>query len=267
MTGKIGVIAGHSQFPILVVKALREKEYDVTLVAIKEEAFQELNDLVDHVHWIGLGQLGKLIRIFKREGVTRAVMAGKVTHTRIFSDIKPDFTFLNLMMKLRDKKTDSLIGAVADFLSDKGIELVDSTAYIQELLPRPGVLTQRHPTKKEDLDLQFGWQAAKDIAALDIGQTIVVKDRAVVAVEAMEGTDRVILRGGEIGRGDVTVIKVSKPKQDMRFDVPVVGIKTIETMVKAGAGLLAVEAGKTIIFDQIEAVRLADSADICIVAQ
>jgi DUF1009 family protein len=190
-----------------------------------------------------------------------------VTHTRIFSNIKPDLTFLNLMMKLRDKKTDSLIGAVADFLSAKGIELVDSTAYIQDLLPQPGVLTKRHPTNKEHLDLQFGWQAAKDIAGLDIGQTIVVKDRAVVAVEAMEGTDRVILRGGEIGRGDVTVIKVSKPKQDMRFDVPVVGKKTIETMVKAGAGLLAVEAGKTIIFDQTEAVRLADSAEICIVAQ
>lgn len=267
MNEKIGVIAGHSQFPILVVKALQEKKYRITLVAIKEEAFQELNDLVDNVHWVGLGQLGKVIRIFKREGVTRAVMAGKVTHTRIFSNIKPDLTFLNLLMKLKDKKTDSLIGAVADFLSTKGIELVDSTAYIQDLLPRPGVLTKRQPTKKEHLDLEFGWRAAKEIARLDIGQTIVVKDRAVVAVEAMEGTDRVILRGGQVGGGDVTVIKVSKPKQDMRFDVPVVGKKTIETMAQAGAGLLAVEAGKTIIFDQGDAIRLADSADICVVAQ
>jgi len=267
MKEKIGVIAGHSQFPVLVVKALKEKDHPVTVVAIKEEAFKDLNDVADQVHWIGLGQLGKLIRIFQKENVKKALMAGRVTHTRIFTDIKPDITFMNLLLKVKDKKTDSLIGAVANFLLTKGIELVDSTEFIQELLPEAGILTRRKPDKKERMDLEFGWKTAKAVAGLDIGQTIVVKDRAVVAVEAMEGTDRVILRGGRIGQGNVTVIKVSKPQQDMRFDVPVVGKRTIETMVKAEARLLVLEAGRTIIFDRAESIALADHAGICIVAR
>lgn len=267
MSEKIGVIAGHSQFPIVVVKALMKQGYEVTVAAIREEAFEEINELTENVHWIGLGQLGKLVRIFQREKIKKALMAGKVTHARIFSNVKPDLTFLNLLVRLKDKSTDSLIGAVAEFLAGKGIELVDSTAYIREFLPRKGIMTKRKPTGKERVDLEYGWQMAKAIADLDIGQTIIVKDRAVVAVEAMEGTDSVIQRGGRIGRGNVAVIKVSKPGQDMRFDVPVVGKKTIETMIEAGAGLLAIEAEKTIIFDQEDFLGLADSNGICILAK
>ena len=243
------------------------------VVAAKEETFPELNDAAARVrratiHWISLGQLGTCIKLLKQAGVTHAVMAGQVKHAKIFSPgIVPDTTLLSVLAKLRWKNTDGLIGAVADVLRDHGIELIDSTAFITPLLARAGVLTRRAPTEEEQKDLEFGYRMADAIAALDIGQTIAVKHQAVVAVEAMEGTDEVIGRAGHLAGPGVRIVKVAKPKQDMRFDVPVVGIATIQAMRVAGATALSVDAGKTLMIDGEAIVRSADEAGITIVGR
>jgi DUF1009 family protein len=227
------------------------------------------------VHWLSLGELSKLIETFKAEGVTRAVMAGQVKHKQIFSSIRPDWRLAKLLMSLRTRNTDMLLGAVAKVLGDEGIELISSTAYLESLLAKAGVMTARAPSEDELADIAYGLSVAKAIAGYDLGQTVVVAAQACVAVEAMEGTDAAIARAGELfrtlGEGDstlkraLTVVKVAKPNQDMRFDVPVVGVATIETMRAAGATCLCVEAGRTLLFDLERMVEVADAAGICIV--
>ena len=244
---KLGLIAGNGRFPFLVLDAARAQGHDVTIVAAREEAFPELNEAAGRhgaaIHWISLGQLGTCISVMKDADVTHAVMAGQVKHTKIFAGgIIPDLTFISLLSKLRSRNTDGLIGAVAQVLRDKGIELIDSTSLLQPLLAKAGVLTRRAPTGEEQEDVAFGYRMADAIAALDIGQTIAVKHKAVVAVEAMEGTDEVITRAGHLAGAGVVIVKVAKPNQDMRFDVPVVGVATIEAMRAAGATTLSVDA-------------------------
>ncbi len=269
---KLGLIAGNGRFPFLVLDAARAQGHEVTIVAAKEETFPELEDAAGRhgaaIHWISLGQLGTCIRVMKDAGVTHAVMAGQVKHTKIFAGgIIPDLTFMSVLSKLRSRNTDGLIGAVAQVLRDKGIELIDSTSLLQPLLAGPGVLTRRAPTVEEQADFEFGYRMADAIAAIDIGQTIAVKQKAVVAVEAMEGTDEVIARAGQLAGANVVIVKVAKPNQDMRFDVPVVGVATIEAMRAAGATALSVDAGKTLVIDGGAVFAAADDAAIAIVGR
>jgi DUF1009 family protein len=269
---RIGLIAGNGRFPFLVLDAARAQGHDVTVVAAREEAFPELNDAAARhgspIHWISLGQLGKCITLLKDDGVTHAVMAGQVKHTKIFSGgVIPDLLFLSVLKKLASRNTDGLIGAVANVLRERGIELMDSTALLRPLLAAGGVLTRRSPTPEEQKDFDFGYRMADAIAALDIGQTIAVKQQAVVAVEAMEGTDAVIERAGRLAGPEVAVVKVAKPKQDMRFDVPVVGVATIRAMQTAGATALSIDAGKTLVLDGGAVVAAADEAGICVVGR
>jgi DUF1009 family protein len=269
---KLGLIAGNGRFPFLVLDAARAQGHDVTIVAAKEETFPELNAAAARhgapIHWISLGQLGTCISVLKNAGVTHAVMAGQVKHTKIFAGgIIPDFTFLSVLKQLTSKNTDGLIGAVAKVLHDRGIELMDSTLLLQPLLARAGVLTKRAPTEEEQQDFEFGYRMADAIAALDIGQTIAVKHLAVVAVEAMEGTDAVIARAGHLAGAGVRIVKVAKPKQDMRFDVPVVGIATILAMRASGASALSVDAGKTLMLEGSAIAASANEAGITIVGR
>ena len=238
---------------------------------LKEEAFPELNEAASRhgadIHWISIGHLGKCITLLKEAGITHAVMAGQVKHTKIFSGIIPDWTMAKVLGKLMSRNTDGVIGAIADVLRENGIELMNSTALITPLLAKPGAMTTRAPTEDEQKDLEFGYRMADQIAALDIGQTIAVKHQAVVAVEAMEGTDEVIARAGHLAGPGVRIIKVAKPKQDMRFDVPVVGFATIQAMRVAGAAVLSVDAGRTLMLDG-DAVRAsANEAKIAIVGR
>ena len=269
---KLGLIAGNGRFPFLILEAARTQGHDVTIIAAKEETFPELNDAASRhgsaIHWISLGQLGKCISVMKDAGVTHAVMAGQVKHTKIFAGgIVPDLTFMSALSKLRSKNTDGLIGAVAQVLHDKGIELIDSTSLLQPLLARAGVLTRRAPTVDEQQDFDFGYRMADTIAALDIGQTIAVKHKAVVAVEAMEGTDEVIARAGQLAGAGVVIVKVARPKQDMRFDVPVIGVATIQAMRTAGATALSVDAARTLVIDGDAVFAAANDADISMVGR
>ena len=269
---KLGLIAGNGRFPFLVLDAARAQGHEVTIVAAKEEAFPELNDAAarhgSSIHWISLGQLGKCVSVLQAGGVTHAVMAGQVKHTKIFSGgIVPDMLFLSVLTRLASKNTDGLIGAVANVLRERGIELMDSTALLQPLLAKAGVLTRRAPSEDEQKDFVFGCRMADAIAGLDIGQTIAVKQQAVVAVEAMEGTDEVIARAGRLAGPGVRVVKVAKPKQDMRFDVPVIGVATIAAMRSAGASALSIDAGRTLILDGETVFAAANEADICVVGR
>ena len=269
---RLGLIAGNGRFPFLVLDAARAQGHEVTVVAVKEEAFPELADAAAReptaaLHWVSLGQLGACIRILKDAGATRAVMAGQVKHVKIFSGIVPDLTLLSVLTKLRARSTDALISAVADVLRDHGIELIDSTSLLEPLMAREGTLTRRAPTPEEQADLAFGYRMADAIAGLDIGQSIAVRDKAVVAVEAMEGTDQMIRRAGELAGGGVRIVKVAKPNQDMRFDVPVVGAATIAVMKAAGATTLSVDAGRTLFVDGQAVIDSADAAGIAIVGR
>jgi DUF1009 family protein len=269
---RLGLIAGNGRFPFLVLDAARGAGHEVTVVALKEEAFPDLVDAAARppaapVHWISLGQLGRCISLLKDAGVTQAVMAGQVKHTKLFADIMPDMTLLGVLMRLKARNTDAIISGIADALRDQGIDLIDSTAFLEPLLAREGVLTRRTPSADELQDLDFGYAIADAIAGLDIGQTIVVKSAAVVAVEAMEGTDAVIARAGQLAGAGTRVVKVAKPNQDMRFDVPVVGVSTIEAMREAGATLLSVDASKTLMLDGNAVVLAADDAGIAIVGR
>ena len=240
-------------------------------IAIKEEAFPELDDAAAKaaapLHRVSLGQLGKCISLLKGAGVTQAVMAGQVKHTKLFADIVPDMTLMGVLMRLKTRNTDSLISGVADVLGDHGIKLIDSTAFLAPLMARPGILTRATPTGDQGADLEFGYRVADAIARLDIGQTIAVKSAAVVAVEAMEGTDAVIARAGQLAGRGTRIVKVAKPNQDMRFDVPVIGVSTIEAMKKAGADVLSVDAGKTLVVDGDAVIEAANDAGICIVGR
>jgi DUF1009 family protein len=269
---KLGLIAGNGRFPFLVLDAARSMGHDVTIIATREEASTDLNEAAAKahaaVHWISLGELGKCISLLKQSGTTHAVMAGQVKHTKIFAGgIVPDAKFLSVLMKLPFQNTDGLIGAVAKVLKDEGIELIDSTSLLKPMLARAGVMTKRSPTDEEQADFAFGYDMADAIAGLDIGQTIAVKHRAVVAVEAMEGTDGVIARAGRLAGSGVRIVKVAKPKQDMRFDVPVVGLATIQAMRTAGATALSIDAEKTLMFERDELIRSADEAGITVVGR
>lgn len=273
---KLGLIAGNGKFPLLVLDAARARGEQVVVAAIKEETFPEVEQHgAAAVHWMSLGELGKLIDTFKREGVTRVLMAGQVKHKQIFSSIRPDWRMAKLLLSLRARNTDALIGAVARVLADEGITLLDSTAYLEPLLARAGVLTRRAPTPEEQRDIGYGRQVARHLAQYDIGQTVVVAEAACVAVEAMEGTDVAIQRAGEIMASlpgvpmlarKLTVVKVAKPNQDMRFDVPVIGTNTIDIMRRAGATCLALDAGKCLLLDGDAIVHAADEAEMAIVA-
>ena len=251
---RLGLIAGNGRFPFLALEGARRLGHDVTIVAIREETSPALEaaaagDPPAQLHWISLGQLGKCIAILRDAGVTRAVMAGQVKHTKLFAGIIPDLTLLKVLRRLETRNTDAFLTAVADVLGDHGIELENSTAFLRPLLASSGVLTRRPPTEDERADLEFGYRMADAIAGLDLGQTIVVKDRAVVAVEAMEGTDAVIARAGQLAGPGTRVVKVAKPAQDMRFDVPVVGVTTLTAMRDAEATVLSVDAGRTLVLD------------------
>ena len=268
---KLGIIAGNGRFPFLVLEAARTQGHDVTVIAINDETFPELNDAAKRhdaaIHWISLGQLGKCITLLKQAGATTVVMAGQVKHAKIFGGLVPDRLALAVLMKLTARNTDGLIGAVAGVMKEQGIDLIDSTRLITPLLAKAGVLTQRAPTEDEQKDFEFGYRMADAIAGLDIGQTIAVKHQAVVAVEAMEGTDEVIGRAGHLAGPGVRVIKVAKPKQDMRFDVPVIGFATIQAMRVAGASALSIDAGKTLVLDGDAVYASANEAGITIVGR
>ena len=269
---KLGLIAGNNRFPFLVLDAARSLGHEVTVVAIKEETFPELEQAAAKAppaafHWISLGQLGTLLRIFKEAGITRAVMAGQVKHTKIFGGVVPDMTALSVLTRLKARNTDAIIAAVADVMKHHGVELVDSTTLLQPMLAGEGVLSVRAPSESEARDLEFGYRMADAIAGLDIGQTVAVMHRAVVAVEAMEGTDEVIARAGLLAGQGVTIVKVAKPNQDMRFDVPVVGVATIQNMARAGARVLSLDAGKTLIFEREAFLKAANDAGIAVVGR
>ena len=267
----LGLIAGNGRFPFLVLDAAHALGHDVTIIAIKEETFPDLNAAAARhgapIHWISLGHLGKGISLLRGAGATHAVMAGQVRDTKIFGGVVPDLTMLSVLKKLTSRNTDGLIGAVAAVLADNGIELLNSTALLTPMLAPEGVITRRAPTDDERKDFAFGYRMADAVAGLDIGQTIAVKEQAVVAVEAMEGTDEVIERAGRLAGPDVRVIKVAKPNQDMRFDVPVVGVPTIETMRSVGASALSIDAGRTLMFEREQLLALADEAGITIVGR
>ncbi len=282
MQPKLGLIAGNGRFPFLLLEAARAHGLEVVVAAIREETDAEMDlraaaDPLVHVHWMSLGELSKLIETFQAAGVSRAVMAGQVRHKQIFSAIRPDWRLAKLLLSLRTRNTDMLLGAVAKVLGDEGIELISSTAYLEPLLARAGVMTAREPSEAELLDIDYGLKVAKGIAGFDLGQTVVIAAQACVAVEAMEGTDATIARAGELFRsleGDgstllraLTVVKVAKPEQDMRFDVPVVGVATIEAMRAAGGTCLCVEVGRTLLFDLAGMVAVADAAGICLVGR
>jgi UDP-2,3-diacylglucosamine hydrolase len=274
---RIGLIAGNGTFPLLVLDAARAQGFDVIVAAIKEEAFPEIEQHgAAAVHWLSLGELSKLIETFQREGVSRAIMAGQVKHKQIFSSIRPDWKLAKLLLSLGTRNTDSLLGAVAKVLAEEGITLENSTKFLEPLLAKAGVLTRRVPTEQERKNIDYGRTVARHVAQYDIGQTVVVAESACVAVEAMEGTDAAIARAGEIMRSlsgeastlgrELTVVKIAKPNQDMRFDVPVVGVKTIEEMRLAGATCLALDAGKSLLLDRNAIIVAADSSGIAIVA-
>ena len=284
---KLGLIAGNGRFPFLLLDAARAQGTKVVVAAIREETDPEMNqraaqDSGIRVHWLSLGELSRLIETFQQAGITQAVMAGQVKHKQIFSSIRPDWRLAKLLLSLRTRNTDMLLGAVAKVLGDEGIELISSTTFLEPLLAQPGVLTERAPSEGELRDIEIGRSVARAIASHDIGQTIVMAAQACVAIEAMEGTDTTIRRAGELMRSfgseatetdtaptldrSLTVIKVAKPKQDMRFDVPVIGVQTIQTMQQAGATCLALDAGKTLLFDLPAVLAAANAAGIAIVA-
>ena len=292
-TKKLGLIAGNGKFPFLVLDAARAQGYEVIVAAIKEEAFPEIESKgAASLHWLSLGELSKLIDTFKQEGVTRAIMAGQVKHKQIFSAIKPDWRLAKLLLSLGTRNTDSLLGGVAKVLADEGIMLENSTALLEPLLAKSGVLTHRAPTEQERKNIEYGRAVAQRLAEYDIGQTVVIAEGACVAVEAMEGTDATIERAGQImrslrsadsdgelaekeesafPRGSIfsralTVVKIAKPAQDMRFDVPVIGVATIEAMKRAGASCLTIDAGRCLLLDGDAIVRAADEAGITVVA-
>jgi hypothetical protein len=278
---KLGLIAGNGRFPFLLLDAARAQGLAVVVAAIREETDAEidrraaLDDRIT-VHWLSLGELSRLIALFHKEGVQKAVMAGQVKHKQIFSSIRPDWRLAKLLLNLRTRSTDMLLGAVAKVLGDEGIELISSTAFLEPLLAQEGVLTGRAPDEEERKNIEYGLDVARAVAGFDIGQTVVVAAQACVAVEAMEGTDAAIERAGKLMGSleedastlerRLTVVKVAKPEQDMRFDVPVIGIRTVEAMIRAGAGCLSVEAGRTLLFDRAKLIERADEAGIAIVA-
>lgn len=260
-----GLIAGNGQMPFLVVEGARQRGVELAVVAIKEETDPQIDELSPNVKWVGIGQLGKMISYFREQNVQKVIMAGQVKHVQIFSGSIPDLRMVKMLWNLPRRNTDALIGGVANELAKDGIELIDSTYFIDDHLAPVGPLTRRKPSKDEIANIEYGLNIANELGRLDLGQTVVVRGKACVAIEAMEGTDATIKRAGELANGKLTVVKVAKPNQDMRFDVPVVGLPTIETMIAAGATCLSVTAGKTLIFDRASMTALADKNGIAII--
>ena len=272
MAQKLGLIAGNGRFPFLVLDAARSMGHEVVIIALKEEASKEIEDAAAKspradVHWISIGQLGAFLKLLEDQKITQAVMAGQVKHVKIFGGFVPDMTAMSLMGKLKGFNTDALIGAVADLMRERGVELINSAKFLEPMLAGEGQLSERAPSESERKDLEFGYRMADTIAGLDIGQTIAVKHQAVVAVEAMEGTDETIARAGHLAGDGVAIIKVAKPNQDMRFDVPIVGLATIQAMRVAGAKVLSLDAGRALIFDREAFFASANDAGIAIVGR
>ena len=264
---KIGLIAGNGRFPFLVLDSARAQNIDIVVAAIKEETAPEIETAGFPVHWLRLGELGKLIRVFRKAGISKAIMAGQVKHVQIFGSGIPDLTMFKMLVGLKQKNTDSLIGGVARVLEENGITLLSYSPLIEPYLAAQGKLTRRGLNKSEQADIDYGRPIARKIAGMDIGQTIVVRNRAVVAVEAMEGTDSAMLRAGELAyKKNLTVVKVSKPDQDMRFDIPVIGVSTVDIMIACGATALVIDAGRTLVFDKEDLRQKADKHGIAIVA-
>ncbi len=264
---KIGLIAGNRRLPILFAEAARKKGCYLVAVAIKGDTSPGLKGRVDKIYWLGLNEFSRMFEIFKKEGISKVIMAGQVTPVKLFSkDVKEDPELEELLDSIRDKKADTIFGAVAQKLKEFGFELMDSTTFLEDSLPKKGTLTKREPSFEEREDIRFGLDLAKEIASLDIGQTVAVKNKAIVAVEALEGTDNLIQRAGKISRGKAVIVKVSKPKQDMRFDIPVVGLNTVKNLIKAKAACLAIEAGKTLFIDIEPSLALANKHRLSIVA-
>ena len=263
-----GLIAGNGKFPFLVLEGARSQGIEMAVIALREEASPDLEGVSQRLHWVSLGELSRTLELLHQEGVTHAVMAGQVKHNKIFSTIRPDWKLAKLLFSLPRKNTDSLIGAVARVLETEGITLVDSrTSFLRPLVPDAGVLTRRAPDARESADIAYGRDIALQLAGLDLGQTVVIRDRACVAVEAMEGTDETIERAARIASGgSLVVVKVAKPKQDMRFDVPVVGLRTVEVMRRSAVTALAIDAGRTLIFERPAVIEAADTAGIAIEA-
>jgi DUF1009 family protein len=261
----LGLIAGNGRFPFLAAAGARRAGRRVVALAIREETAPELEQQVDELHWVGLGQLGKAIEILHHAGVREAIMAGQVKHRQIFSGVVPDLKLVGVLARLAFQNTDSLIGGVADALERAGIALLPSVAFLQDQLATPGPMTRCEPGKDERRDIEYGAKVARVLAEMDLGQTVVVKDRAAVALEAMEGTDETIRRAGRIAGPGTTVVKVSKPRQDLRFDVPVIGAGTLAAMGEAGAKVLAVDAGRTLVIDKTDFVARADATGIAVV--
>jgi len=264
---KIGLIAGNRRFPILFSEAAKKKNYYIVAVAIRTETSYKLRKYADKIYWINLNEFSRLFEIFKDEGITNVVMAGQISPRHLFSkEIYKSEEIKGLLAGIKDKRADTIFGAIAEKLKISGFELLDSTTFIEGLLPGKGTLTKREPSSEEWEDIYFGLDLAKAVASLDIGQTVAVKHKAIVAVEALEGTDNLIRRAGNITGGGITVVKVSKPKQDKRFDIPVVGLNTIKNLIKANVACLAIEAVKTIFIDKEPSIKLADKKGIAIVA-
>lgn len=262
---RIGLLAGCGRFPQYFAKAAKKSGYEVIAVAINNETSKEIEGMVDRIEWFNVGSLQSMIDVFVKAGVEKMVMAGGVTKTTMFTNIQPDARFLKVLSKVKNNNDDALLRQLCVEFETEGIHVCDSTTFLSVLLPEKGVMTKRQPTDSEMLDIDYGHKIAKEIAGMDIGQTIVVKDRVILAVEAIEGTDKAIARGGQLGNGDVTVVKVARPKQDMRYDIPTVGMETIRSLVNAKAKCLAFEEGKTLFLDREEVIKAADEAGICIV--
>lgn len=262
---KIGIIAGGGQFPLLFAEAAKKNGRQVLVVAHKGETSDKLVELADEICWVKLGQLGKIIKFFRKQDVNEAVLLGTITKTRIFKDILPDIKGLAMWNKLKVRHDDSILRAVADSLEDEGIKILESTLFLKDLLFPKGLLTNRKPSAEQVDDIKFGWNMAREIGRLDIGQCVVVRDKAVLAVEAIEGTDAAIQRGGSLGKEKAVVVKVKKPDQDFRFDLPAIGTRTIESMAGVGATVLAVEAGQALLFDAEAMIDRANQAGIIVV--
>jgi UDP-2,3-diacylglucosamine hydrolase len=266
-TGRVGLIAGNGRFPFLVLEAARSQGVEMVVAAIREETDPRIEQAAQRVHWLSLGQLGKLIRTFRDEGVETAIMAGQVKHRQLFSGIVPDMRMLQLLAGLATRSTDSLIGGVAKVLQSEGIELLESTAFLRPLIPDAGTLTARSPSEDEQRDLDYGYRIARELGRLDLGQSVVVSEGACVALEAMEGTDATVDRAASLANGrPLVLVKLARPNQDLRFDVPVIGPETLATMVRGNVRVLAIEAGKTLMIGRASLIREADAQGIAIVA-
>lgn len=267
MEKKIGIIAGEGKFPLMVLREAKKEGYQVAVAGLKNIAFPELEKEADFFIWVGIGEVGKLVNFLNNNNVKKAIFAGRVKHFSIYENFFPDPEARLLLTYLEDKKPTSIFRIISEFLSSKGVELVDSTIFLSKLLPCEGILTRNKPSKNALEDIEFGWKIAKNIAGMDIGQTIVVKDKAVIAVEAMEGTDETLKRAMSIGGDGIVVIKVSRPQQDMRFDVPVVGLSTVRILSEVKNPVLCIEAYKTLFFDMEESIKFANERGMAIVAR